>query len=176
MADLDISDLSILIVDDYPPMRAILRVMLKALGVRDIAEASDGLSALDEMKGFHADIVIADYRMVPMDGVGLTLRIRDGDAGIDPFTPVIMVSGHSEKSRICQARDAGVSEFLVKPISATLLYYRLRAAIENPRPFIRAPNFFGPDRRRRAMAFDGPDRRKVPYEYTGHERQGERPG
>ena len=93
MADLDISDLSILIVDDYPPMRAILRVMLKALGVRDIGEANDGLSALDEMKGVHADIVIADYRMVPMDGVELTLRIRDGDAGIDPFKQVIMGSG-----------------------------------------------------------------------------------
>ena len=176
MADLDLSDLRILIVDDYPPMRAILKVMLKALGVRDISEANDGLAAIDEMNGFHADIVIADYRMVPMDGVELTLRIRDGAAGIDPFTPVIMVSGHSEKSRIYQARDAGVTEFLVKPISATFLYYRLRAVIENPRPFIRSPDFFGPDRRRRAMAFEGPDRRKVPYEYTVSERQSERPG
>lgn len=175
MADLDLSDLSILIVDDYPPMRAILRVMLKALGVKEIGEANDGLSALDEMIGFRADIVIADYRMVPMDGVELTLRIRDGDAGIDPFTPVLMVSGHSEKSRICQARDAGVTEFLVKPISATLLYYRLRAVVENPRPFIRSPDFFGPDRRRRALAFEGPDRRKVPYEYTARERHTERP-
>ena len=148
MADLDISDLSILIVDDYPPMRTILRVMLKALGVRDIGEANDGLAALDEMKEFHVDIVIADYRMVPMDGVELTRRIRDGDAGIDPFTPVIMVSGHSEKSRIFQARDAGVTEFLVKHISATLLYYRLRTVIENPRPFIRSRVCFGPDRRR----------------------------
>jgi CheY-like chemotaxis protein len=174
MADLDLSDLSILIVDDYPPMRAILRVMLKALGVRDIGEANDGLAAIDEMKGFCADIVIADYRMVPMDGVDLTLRIRDGQAGIDPFTPVIMVSGHSEKSRICQARDAGVTEFLGKPISATLLYYRLRAVIENPRPFIRSPDFFGPDRRRRSMPFEGPERRKIPYEYVGCEREGER--
>ncbi len=176
MADLDLSDLSFLIVDDYPPMRAILKVMLKALGIRDIGEANDGLAAIDEMREFHADIVIADYRMVPMDGLGLTLRIRDGEAGIDPFTPVIMVSGHSEKSRICQARDAGVTEFLVKPISATRLYHRLCAVIENPRPFIRSPYFFGPDRRRRAMAFEGPDRRKVPYEYTGRLRQSERPG
>ena len=176
MADLDLSDLSILIVDDYPPMRAILRIMLKALGVRNIGEANDGLAAVDKMKGFRADIVIADYRMLPMDGVELTLQIRNGDAGIDPFTPVVMVSGHSEKSKICRARDAGVTEFLVKPVSATLLYYRLRTAIENPRPFIRSPDFFGPDRRRRAMMFEGPDRRKVPYEYTSHERQSERPG
>ncbi len=176
MADLDISDLKILIVDDYPPMRSILRVMLKALGVRDIGEANDGWAALDEMKEFRADIVIADYRMMPMDGVELTLRIRDGDAGIDPFTPVIMVSGHSEKNRIFQARDAGVTEFLVKPICATNLYYRVRTVIEDPRPFIRSPDFFGPDRRRRAMEFEGPDRRKVPYEYTGHERHSERPG
>ncbi len=175
MAYLDLGKLSVFIVDDYRPMRTILRVMLQALGMRDIGEAHDGLSAIDEMKGFRADIVIADYRMAPMDGVDLTLRIRDGDAGIDPFTPVIMVSGHSEMSKIFQARDAGVTEFLVKPISATRLYHRLCAVIENPRPFIRSPYFFGPDRRRRAMAFEGPDRRKVPYEYTGRERQRERP-
>ncbi len=176
MADLDLSDLRILIVDDYPPMRAILRVMLKALGVRDIGEAGDGLAALDEMQEFRADIVIADYRMIPMDGVELTHRIRGGEVGVDPFTPVVMVSGHSDKSRICEARDAGVTEFLVKPISATLLYYRVRAVIEYPRPFILSGDFFGPDRRRRAMAFEGPDRRKVPYEYTYRERQSERPG
>ncbi len=174
MADLDLSDLSILIVDDYPPMLTILRIMLQALGIRDIGQANDGLAALDEMQGFRADIVIADYRMVPMDGVKLTLRIRRGEAGVDPFTPIIMVSGHSEKSRICEARDAGVTEFLGKPISATLLYYRLRAVIENPRPFIRSPDFFGPDRRRRSMPFEGPDRRKLPYEYTGRERESER--
>ncbi len=174
MADLDLSDLSFLIVDDYPPMRTILRIMLQALGIRDIGEANDGLAALDEMQGFRADIVIADYRMVPMDGVELTHRIRRGEAGVDPFTPVIMVSGHSEKSKICKARDAGVTEFLVKPISATLLYYRLRAVIENPRPFIRSPDFFGPDRRRRRMPFEGPERRKIPYEYVGCEREGER--
>ena len=174
MADLDLSDLRILIVDDYPPMRTILRIMLRALGIRDIGEASDGLSAIDEMKGFPADIVIADYRMLPMDGVKLTHRIRRGEGGIDPFTPVIMVSGYSEKSRIFQARDAGVTEFLGKPISATLLYYRLRAVIENPRPFIRSPDFFGPDRRRRSMPFEGPERRKIPYEYVGREREGER--
>ncbi len=174
MADLDLSDLSILIVDDYPPMRTILRIMLQALGIRDIGEAGDGLAALDEMQGFHADIVIADYRMIPMDGVELTHRIRGGEVGVDPFTPVVMVSGHSDKRRICEARDAGVTEFLVKPISATLLYYRLRVVIENPRPFIRSPDFFGPDRRRRRMAFEGPERRKIPYEYVGCEREGER--
>jgi PleD family two-component response regulator len=171
MANLDLSDLTVLIVDDYPPMRTILRIMLQALGIRDIGEANDGLSALEAMQAFRADIVIADYRMVPVNGVELTHRIRGGDAGIDPFTPVIMVSGHSEKSRICEARDAGVTEFLVKPISATFLYHRLRAVIENPRPFIRSPDFFGPDRRRRRLPFEGPDRRKVPYEYMGRERE-----
>lgn len=67
-----------------------------------------------------------------------------------PFVPVIMVTGHSEKSRVYEALNAGVNEFLVKPVSAKGLYSRLISVIERPRPFVRSKTFFGPDRRRRA--------------------------
>jgi two-component system, chemotaxis family, chemotaxis protein CheY len=75
--------------------------------------------------------------------------------------PIIMLTGHSEKKRVTAARDAGVTEFLAKPISAKSLYERVLNIVVNPRPFIRAKGYFGPDRRRNASAnYTGPERRK----------------
>jgi DNA-binding response OmpR family regulator len=75
--------------------------------------------------------------------------------------PIIMLTGHSEKKRVIAARDAGVTEFLAKPISAKGLYGRILNVVANPRPFIRTKNYFGPDRRRNANPnYSGPERRK----------------
>jgi two-component system, chemotaxis family, chemotaxis protein CheY len=72
-----------------------------------------------------------------------------------------MLTGHSEKNRVLRARDAGITEFLAKPISATALYERILTLVANPRPFIRTKSYFGPDRRRNAgVNYLGPERRK----------------
>jgi FixJ family two-component response regulator len=72
-----------------------------------------------------------------------------------------MITGHAEKKRVLAARDAGVSEFLVKPITAKALHSRVLSAVAKPRPFIRTAQYFGPDRRRHAdKAHTGPERRK----------------
>ena len=72
-----------------------------------------------------------------------------------------MLTGHSEKARVVGARDAGVTEFLVKPISAKALYERIFNVIANPRPFIKTKTYFGPDRRRTVnQNYVGPERRK----------------
>jgi hypothetical protein len=59
------------------------------------------------------------------------------------------------------ARDAGVTEFLAKPISANALYQRVLNIVANPRPFIKTKTYFGPDRRRNVNPnYNGPERRK----------------
>ena len=71
-----------------------------------------------------------------------------------------MLTGHSEKRRVTVARDAGVTEFLAKPISAKGLYQRILNVVANPRPFIKTKTYFGPDRRRNTSnAYIGPERR-----------------
>jgi DNA-binding response OmpR family regulator len=71
-----------------------------------------------------------------------------------------MLTGHSEKRRVMIARDAGVTEFLAKPISAKGLYQRILNVVANPRPFIKTKNYFGPDRRRNTnAAYIGVERR-----------------
>jgi two-component system, chemotaxis family, chemotaxis protein CheY len=95
------------------------------------------------------------------DGLELVRMIRQPGANANPYVPIIMLTGHSEKNRVLRARDAGITEFLAKPISATALYERILTLVANPRPFIRTKTYFGPDRRRTAgVNYLGPERRK----------------
>ncbi|MDO9079054.1 MAG: response regulator, partial [Brevundimonas sp.] len=78
----------------------------------------------------------------------------------NPYLPIIMRTGHSEKSRVYEARDAGVTEFVVKPITAKAILDRIQAVIFKPRPFVKTDGYFGPDRRRStAPNYKGPMRR-----------------
>ena len=89
-------------------------------------------------------------------------RLRTDPDSPNPYIPVIMMTGHTDRAKVMQARDAGVTEFLVKPISSRLLCQRLQAVIDRPRPFVRAKSFFGPDRRRRSsLDFGGEERRSA---------------
>ena len=75
------------------------------------------------------------------------------------MVPIVLVTGYTEIQRIHLARDLGINEFIVKPISAKSLHARLVKLIENPRKFYMSQTYFGPDRRRRRMGIDFSDRR-----------------
>ena len=161
MADLDLSNLSALIIDDNFHMRQLVKTVLSALNLRNVAEADDGAAAIKVLKTFEADFVICDWAMSPLDGIDFTKLIRTSEDSPNIYLPIIMLSGHTEMNRIMIARDAGVNEFLAKPVSATNLYQRIRAIVEQPREFVRTPNYFGPNRRRRLDPnCVGPERRK----------------
>jgi CheY-like chemotaxis protein len=151
--------LTILIAEDNKPMRSLVRDILDALGVGTILEAVDGTAAMKQLGSNAVDIVILDWNMEPMDGLELTRQIRTSPESPDQFVPIIMLSGHTERARVLQARDAGVTEFMAKPVSVKALCARINAIIDAPRPFIRANGYFGPDRRRRVLPFNGPERR-----------------
>ena len=151
--------LTILIAEDNKPMRSLVRDILDALGVGTILEAVDGTAAMKQLGSNAVDIVILDWNMEPMDGLELTRQIRTSPESPDQFVPIIMLSGHTERARVLQARDVGVTEFMAKPVSVKALCARINAIIDAPRPFIRTGGYFGPDRRRRELPFNGPDRR-----------------
>jgi two-component system chemotaxis response regulator CheY len=98
--------------------------------------------------------LIVDWEMEPMDGMELVEKIRNDSASPDRFMPIIMVTAHSERPRIIAARDAGINEFVMKPVSARTLFSRLNAVIEHPRRYVRAGEYFGPDRRRKRTFVD----------------------
>lgn len=152
--------LKILLVDDNRHMRLLLTEMLRAIGVRHIFEAVDGAEALQMMRRVPIDIVITDLKMGLLGGIDFVNLLRRSPDSPNPFAPVLMVTGHSTMRRVQDARDAGVNEFLTKPVTGRSLVHRLTLLIDQPRPFIRCAGYFGPDRRRRVTAeYRGPWRR-----------------
>jgi two-component system, chemotaxis family, chemotaxis protein CheY len=162
MVRIDFSRLRFLVIEDSAHMRRILRTLLHGFGSRDVYDAEDGASGLEAFLHHSPDIVITDWVMPVFDGLELTSMLRQPGANPNPFVPIIMLTGHTQRSRVIQARDAGVTEFLAKPVSAKALYQRVCNVVLNPRAFIKAKNYFGPDRRRAASSmYTGPERRKT---------------
>ena len=158
---LGLQALRMLLVDDNHHMRAIIFAMLQGLGLRELREARDGGQAFDMLRHEPFDIVLVDLLMRPVDGVHFTREIRNRADSPDVYLPIIMMTGHSERSRVEEARDAGVTEFVVKPLTARALVSRINAVIQKPRPFVRTTTYFGPDRRRRMEPdHPGPWRRR----------------
>ena len=155
-----LGDVKILIIDDLPFTRTLVRQILKILGGRDIRDATDGVKALKLMKSFEPDLIILDWDMEPMNGLEFTRNVRESVEFSNPFVPIIMLSGYSTQARVIEARDAGVTEYVIKPFSAKSLFSRIQAVIDSPRPFIRIEGFFGPDRRRHIVEIDIAERRK----------------
>lgn len=154
--------ISIMVVEDNMPMMDITKSLLLAFGVGNVISAQNGDVAYKRFCQYNPDIVIADWMMKPMDGISLTDRIRNAPDSPNPYVPVILMTGFSEKRRVLEARDAGVTEFLVKPFNARDLYKRIAQVIERPRQFVRSDDFFGPDRRRKkAEEYFGPQRRET---------------
>lgn len=154
--------IQVLLVDDNPHMRAITASVLRSVGVGKIWEASDGAEAMRRLREHPIDIVFADLEMQPLDGLEFTRAVRTDPDSANPFLPIIMMTGHTQEARVIEARDAGVTEFLAKPISAKAVVDRLNAVIVRSRPFIRSEKFFGPDRRRiEDRAYAGEPRRTV---------------
>ena len=161
MAGPGLQHLKFLVVEDDAHMRAFLVSMLGELGVKAIGEAAEGGAALAFMQSYAPDIVITDLHMEPIDGLELVRRVRAGSGTINRYTPFILLTVHTERQRIDEARAAGVNEFVAKPVAVRPLYARISALIEEPRPFVHTDSYFGPDRRRKQVPIAHPNRRKV---------------
>jgi len=157
-----LENLSILIVDDNAHMIKIVKTILRGFGIKSFYDATDAAEAFDIVRNDIIDIIIVDYQMDLLDGTDFVRLVRTGEDVANPFVPVIMLSAHSERKRITAARDAGVSEFCCKPVTAMELYKKLSSIVNSPRQFVRTASYFGPDRRRHDdNRYNGPFRRKT---------------
>jgi two-component system chemotaxis response regulator CheY len=144
---------TILVVDDSVHMRTIVSQVLRALPVKRIVEATDGVDAFERLRSEEIDAIVADYRMQPLDGLEFVRMLRTARDSPAPDIPILMMTGHTERSRVLAAKEAGVSGFIAKPISARVLAERLMAAIE-AHPFF-APRYRPPPRRAAVDDDDG---------------------
>lgn len=152
--------LRILVVDDNVHMRKLVVTILQAFGADQIYEATDGEKAWTIMRDSNPDVVVLDWQMEGMSGLDFAKQVRTSPQTPNPFVPIIMLTGHTHIEQVRQARDAGVNEFLAKPVSVKAILSRLISVIEHPRPYVRTKSYFGPCRRRRANdEYHGPERR-----------------
>ena len=133
----------VLVVDDEPYMRKVVRTLLESIGIQTVEEAGSASAGLDLIRRKSPHVVILDWEMPGIDGAGFMRLLRSpGVAHAD--VPVIMLSGHSERSRVLEAMQLGVNEFLLKPVSSNALRERLVAVLANPRPMVRRGDYYGP--------------------------------
>lgn len=150
----------VLVVDDNHYMRVIVCTMLRSMGITLIREASDGVDALEIVRDWRPDVIILDLMMEQLDGIEFTKLVRTGSDSPNPYVPIIMMTGHTDRRRVLEARDVGINEFIAKPLTARALIDRLRSVINNERGWVKSSSYVGPDRRRRNMPdYKGPFRR-----------------
>ena len=134
----------VLIVDDEHYMRKVVRTLLMSIGVRTIYEAADGPAGLELIRTMMPDFVILDWEMPGLDGAGFVRMVRSPQTFPLPEIPIIMLTGHGERSRVIQAIELGVNEFLLKPVSSKALRDRIIAVMTKPRPVVNVGGYFGP--------------------------------
>jgi len=158
---MDLKAVRILVVDDNRHAAEIVGSVLGGVGAQDIRYATTAHGAFEMLQREMFDLVVVDQNLGKGDeGTQLVRRIRKDPSSPSPYVAILMLTGYTEQRRVTAARDAGVTDFLSKPFTVTGLLRRIEALIFQARPFVRSPDYFGPDRRRRA----DPD-------YTGIERR-----
>ncbi len=181
MAEYNLRNLEVQIVERHAHMRHIMRDILLELGVSQILEAADPDAGFEIFRETPADLILSDWSP-SVDGIRLLHMVRRHEDSPDPYVPFIVISAHTSLKDILTARDAGMTEFLARPFSPKLIYSRIRTVIEKNRIFVRSGNFFGPDRRRRRIELksqdrrnhsnvNGPERRKDQFDFYGGERR-----
>ena len=122
-------NMPILIVDDYKTMLRIIRNLLKQLGFNNVDEAIDGSSALQKLRDKDCGLIISDWNMEPMSGLQLLKEVR-ADVKLKEL-PFIMITAESKSENVIAAKEAGVSNYIVKPFNAATLKGKLTTVLGN---------------------------------------------
>jgi CheY-like chemotaxis protein len=149
----DFANKRVLLVDDHTHIRAIFTSILNGLGMFRLSTADRSDRALSTLEAEPIDLVITDFNMPGLSGIGLAQRIRQEvrskNPRFNPSIPIIMITSFGTKKCLMAARDAGVDEFLAKPFTTLAVAERIDSAINMQRSFSVSENYIGPCRRRK---------------------------
>lgn len=155
-----LSAMSALIVDESRFMRSLIADLLRAIQLNNVQFAASGDDAIAQMRAWSPDVTFIAREMDPRDGVSLTRWIRTSPESPAPQVPIILMTASTKQGDILEARDAGVTELVIKPVTPKAVYSRLKAVLAGPRSFVESPVYTGPCRRRRRDDdYAGPARR-----------------
>lgn len=144
-----VGDIAILVLDDHSFMREVMRLMLRSLGIHRVMTATSVDEAMRILDVQPIDVVISDYRLGDETGAEFMRLVRSMQDS-KRFIPLIGCTADTSAATVKEMRDAGADEVLAKPVSAQAIWTKLMAVTNARRRFVSAPQFFGPDRRRRA--------------------------
>ncbi|MGP0091158.1 MAG: response regulator [Xanthobacteraceae bacterium] len=164
-----LQSLTVLIIDDNPFMRKMVRTLLMNIGVKDVHEAVDGITGLQAIRTVTPDLVILDWEMPFLTGAELVRIVRSPGVFPVPDVPIIMLSGFGERWRVMDAVRLGVNEFLIKPVSAKALYDRITSILALPRPTVQMGDYYGPRPRNRGARRRTPEELPVPAVTPGNQ-------
>lgn len=141
--------------------RAHLRALLQGLAMTQIDEAAEAADCLRLIGERRPDFLICDLDGPAGAGIALVKKLRCDETSPNPYLPIVMTLGQTDRQAVVAMRDAGVTEILARPVKARTLSLKIAEILERPRPYVRSPSYFGPDRRRkRDENYPGPFRRK----------------
>jgi two-component system chemotaxis response regulator CheY len=120
--------IKVLVVDDFPTMRRIVKNLIKQVGFESIDEAEDGQQAWNKLKSGNFGLILCDWNMPKMEGIDLLKNIRQ-DAALKDI-PFIMITAEAEKEKVIEALKAGVDNYIVKPFTAEVLREKLEKVAE----------------------------------------------
>jgi CheY-like chemotaxis protein len=146
--DEQIRALKVLVVDDEHYSRKVIHTLLVAIGVGEILEASDGIKGLEAIRKHAPDIVIVDWEMPGLNGTDFTRVVRSPGSFPYPDVPIIMLTGHAERSLVVAAVKVGVNEYILKPVSSQGLRARIVSVLSKPRTIVQKAGYYGPEPRK----------------------------
>ena len=124
---MNLSELSVLVVDDFSTMRRIVNNLLKQAGFGNVSEAEDGVTALQKLENGRYDFVVSDWNMPNMSGLELLKAVRS--SAKLKHTPFLLVTAEARKENIVEAAQAGADGYIVKPFSSALLSEKIEAIL-----------------------------------------------
>lgn len=157
----DFSVLSVMVVDDNHYMLQIVKTILNSMRVKDVHMFTNPADAFADLENWQPDIAFVDWMMNPINGLEFIQLTRQSESALR-FMPLILLTGHADRSLVRQGRDKGADYTIAKPVALNAMYRTFIRLIERPRHFVQTPNYFGPNRRFKNRPYHGPDRRKNP--------------
>lgn len=161
-----LSEIKILLAESDSNLGVMLSQVLLRMGFKSVQVVRDGQAALEALSNGQRDILITEWQLPGVDGLELTRRIRQSEHAATRLLPVIMMTARAERQDVETARDTGINEFIVKPFTSGTVFRRIQQVVDNPRGFLLAPVYVGPDRRRKVLDVNGHNRRKITPQVT----------
>ena len=168
-APYNLKGVRILVVEDFPFMAQLMSTMLKEFNVGKVLSTCSVQDAKKLIEAHniendimeYIDLMITDLFPPRDEGLDLLRWVRSHAEETICYMPILFCTAHTTERVVTEGRDYGTNEIMVKPVSAEKLAARLLHIIDNPRPYIKAPHYFGPDRRRKNLPYNGAEKRQT---------------